>query len=117
MGRVIKFYETEAGVKPAKEYLDTLNDDQAEKVTWVMRLVERLDVVPTKFFQKMTGTDGIWEIRVEYESNIFRILGFFDGAVFFVAAHAFQKKTKKTPPKEIKTAEDRKKDYFRRKAK
>jgi phage-related protein len=117
MGRVIKFYETEAGVKPVKEYLDTLDDGQTEKATWVMRLVERLDIVPVKFFQKMTGTDGIWEIRVEYESNIFRILGFFDGAVFFVAAHAFQKKTKKTPPKEIKTAEDRKKDYFRRKVK
>ena len=50
MGRVIKFYETEAGANPVKDYLDTLNDDQAEKVTWVMRLVERLDIVPVKFF-------------------------------------------------------------------
>ena len=117
MGREVKFYETESGSYPAREFILSLKSDAAEKILWVLKFIEQIDIVPAKFFQKMKGADGIWEIRVEYESNIFRILGFFDGAVFFVSAHAFQKKTKKTPPKEINTAEDRKKDYFRRKAK
>jgi len=50
-------------------------------------------------------------------SNIFRLLGFFDGAKIVVLSHAFQKKTQKTPRHAVKLAEGRKRDYFARKKK
>jgi len=53
------FYRTESGGCPAEEFLDSLSAKQAQKVTWVMELVEELDVVPVKYFKKMTGTDDI----------------------------------------------------------
>ena len=66
-------------------------------------------------FQKMVNTNELWEIRIRQNRNIFRLLSFFDGAALVVVASGFQKKTQKTPQQEIKTAEARKKDYFRRK--
>ncbi|MDD1762351.1 MAG: type II toxin-antitoxin system RelE/ParE family toxin [Methanothrix sp.] len=115
MVREIHFFATEQGRKPVEDFLDSLSSKQAQKATWVMSLIEDLPVVPKRFFKKMIGTEDIWEIRIEYDLNIFRILGFFDGAIFFVAAHAFQKKSQKVPMQEIRIAEERKREYFRRK--
>jgi len=112
--REIVFYRTESGDCPVEEFLDTLSAKQAQKVTWVMELIEDLEVVPVKFFKKMTGTDDVWEIRVQSGSNIFRILGFVDKNNLVVLNHAFQKKTQKTPKKEIAIAEARKKDHLLR---
>ena len=82
-----------------------------------MKLVEDLEQVPSRYFKKMVNTDDLWEIRASAGSNIFRLLGFFDGKDIVVLAHAFQKKTQKTPKRAIKLAEERKKDYLRRKKK
>ena len=79
--------------------------------------MEDLDVVPGQYFQKMPSTDDLWEIRVKVAGNIFRLLGFFDGKKLVVLSHAFQKKTQKTPRQAIRLAEERKRDYFRRKSK
>jgi len=62
----------------------------------------------------MIGTDDIWEIRVQSGNNIFRILGFIEANNLVVLNHAFQKKTQKTPKKEIAIAEARKKDHLLR---
>jgi phage-related protein len=102
----------ESGRCPVEEFLDSLSSKQAQKVTWVMQLVEELETVPVKYLKKMTGTDDLWEIRVQSGNNIFRILGFLDGEHLVVLNHAFQKKTQKTPKKEIALAEARKKDYL-----
>ena len=83
-----------------------------------MRLIEDLPIIPSNYFKKLTNTDDIWEIRIKVGSDIFRLLGFFDGANLVVLDYAFQKKTQKIPRQAIKVAEDRKRDYFdRRKAK
>lgn len=76
MVREIRFFANEQGRKPVEDFLDSLSSKQAQKATWVMSLIEDLKVVPKKFFKKMIGTEDIWEIRVQYYSNIFRILGF-----------------------------------------
>lgn len=112
--REIIFYRTESGYCPVEEFLDTLSSKQAQKVTWVMQLVEELEIVPVKYFKKMTGTDDLWEIRVQSGNNIFRILGFLEERHLVVLNHAFQKKTQKTPKKEIAVAEARKKDHVLR---
>lgn len=97
--------------------MDTLSPKQAQKTAWIMTLVEELEIVPGQYFQKMSSTDDLWEIRVKVGGNIFRFLGFFDGAMWVVLSHAFQKKTQKTPRQAIRLAEERKKDYFKRKKK
>ena len=115
--RKIRFYETASGQKPIEEFLDQLSSKQAQKVTWVLKLIEELDLVPSTYFKKMVNTDELWEVRAAVGSNIFRLIGFFDGSDLIILAHAFQKKTQKTPKQAIKTAEERRKDYFRRKQK
>ena len=77
-------------------------------------MIEIIDIVPRKFFKKLNSTDDIWEVRVRHANNIFRLLGFFDDDELIVLNHAFIKKTQKVPKKEIKIAEQRKKNYFLR---
>ncbi len=115
--RKIKFYRFETGKSPVEEYFDSLTDKQFEKVAFVLDIIEKLDIVPRKFFKKLQSTDGIWEVRVQQGNNIFRILGFLDGKDLVILNHAFTKKSQKIPQKEIATAEKRKQDYYSRKEK
>jgi phage-related protein len=112
----IIFYRSESGKCPVEEFLDDLDAKQAQKVAWVLNIIEELSVVPAKYFKKLVNTDDLWEARISSGSNIFRLLCFFDGDAMVVVTHAFQKKTQKTPKQAIKTAEQRMKDYLRRKA-
>lgn len=65
----------------------------------------------------MEGTVGLYEIRVEVGSNIFRAFAFFDEGQLIVVANGFQKKTQKTPKNEIESAEKIKMEYFNEKDK
>jgi len=64
--------------------------------------------------KKLKGSDDIWEIRVQFGNNIFRFLGFYESNKV-ILTNAFSKKTQKTPEKEIELAEQRKKEYYKRK--
>ena len=110
--REILFYRTESSECPVEEFIDTLENKQAQKVTWVMRLVEELDKVPSTYLKKLSNTQDIWEIRVQVGNNIFRFLGFFDKGNFIVLTNGFQKKTQKTPKAEIVLSEKRKQEYL-----
>jgi phage-related protein len=112
--RTITFYETASGQSPVEEFLDSLTDQQARKVTWVMRLVEQLQIVPAQYFKKLVGTEHIWEVRVQVGGNIFRILGFMDRDNSVVLTNGFTKKSQKAPPQEIALAEQRRHDYHQR---
>ena len=111
----VNFYTSADGKCPVTDFLDSLSGKQVQKVAWVLQLIEELDVIPTTYLKKLTNTDDIWEVRVLISGNIFRLLGFFDGDNPVVLTHGFQKKTQKTPAKEIKIAEKRRKDYLLRK--
>jgi phage-related protein len=110
--REISFYRLASGKCPVEEYLESLTTKQVEKVFFVLDLLETIDVVPRKFFKKLEATDDIWEVRIQHGNNIFRLLGFFDGNEIVVLNHAFTKKSRKAPKKEIQIAEQRKKDHF-----
>jgi len=112
--RGIKFYRTQSGDCPVEKFLDSLTGKQAQKVTWVLRLIEELEIIPVKFFKKLTNTKDIWEVRVQFSNNIIRILGFKEGNDVIVLNHGFYKKTQKTSKKDIQTAKARKKDYLTR---
>lgn len=113
--REIIFYRTESHVCPVEEFLNSLDSKQAQKVAWVMQVVEELEKVPSTYLKKLANTDEIWEIRVQQGNNIFRFLGFFDKGNFIVLTNGFQKKTQKTPKSEIMLSEQRKQDYLERK--
>jgi phage-related protein len=100
---------------PVEEFLNSLNGKQAQKVTWVLRLVEELTVVPAQYFKKLVNTKDIWEVRVQHGGNIFRLLGFFDGPTLVILTNGFAKKSQQTPPEEIRLAEARKRDHIDRK--
>ena len=112
--RTVNFYEAEDGTSPIADFLDSLSAKQAQKVAWVLQLVEQLDVVPSTYLKKLVSTDDIWEVRVQVGGNIFRLLGFFEGDNLVVLNHGFQKKTQKTPARDIKIAEQRRRDYLKR---
>ncbi|MFC1589739.1 type II toxin-antitoxin system RelE/ParE family toxin [Pseudomonadota bacterium] len=113
----IQFYRSESGDCPVEAFLDSLSGKQAQKVAWVLQLIEEMDIIPTQYFKKLVNTDDLWEVRVQAGNNIFRLLGFIEGDEIIILNHAFQKKTQKTPKKEIQIAESRKKNYLNRKSK
>ena len=94
------------------DFYNSLGEDVQQKIDWVFEIVKSADHIPKKFFDHLTGSDGLFEIRVGYESNIYRVLCFFDKGNLVVLINSFQKKTQKTPPKEITLAEKLKKQYF-----
>ena len=112
--REINFYMTESGKCPAVDFLNSLTGKQAKKITWVLELFEETSVIPKQYFKKLKGTEDIWEIRVVYSGNIFRLLGFFEPKGNFLVTNGFIKKTQKTPLNEINTAEERKRRYYKR---
>ena len=99
------------------DFFNGLPKDVQTKFNWTLELIATIDRVPQKYFQHMEGTVGIYEIRVEIGSNIFRAFAFFDEGQLIVVANGFQKKTQKTPKNEIELAKKIKKEYFNEKDK
>jgi len=77
------------------------NNRVKEKIIWTIRLVEDVEVAPSIYLKSITGTNGIYEIRIQTGSDIFRIFCFFDKENLIVIGNGFQKKTQKTPKNEI----------------
>jgi phage-related protein len=77
-----------------------------------LQLISTVERIPEKYFKHLTGTDGLFEIRVEVGSDIYRVFSFFDKGQLIILANGFQKKTQKTPKNEIELAEKLKKQYF-----
>lgn len=112
--KTISFYRTVSGKCPVEEHLDSLTDEQVTKIAWVLKLIREINQVPSKYFKKLVHTNDIWEIRVDVGKNTFRLLGFFHGRELIILTNSFQKKSQKTPLKEIRLAERRKKEFLNR---
>ncbi len=83
-------------------------------MTWVPKLIQELDFVPTQYFKKLSATDEIWECRMVFGGNTYRMMGFFHGSNSLVLTHGFMKKTPKTPSEEIRKAEQFRAEHIRR---
>jgi len=112
--RTISFYRTKDGKCPIREFLDSLPGKTVQKITWVLKLIQDLEMVPSTYFKRLEATDGIWECRVQFGSRTYRLLGFFSEDALIILTHGFSKKTQKTPKAEIERAEVCKKDFMRR---
>ena len=80
------------------------SDNVQTKIEWTLNLIRITEQVPEKYFKHLEGTKGLYEIRVEAASNIYRIFSFFDKGNLVVLGNAFQKKSNKTPKAEIEKA-------------
>ena len=86
-----------------------------KKIEYVFNLIKQVERVPEKFFKHLTGTNGLYEIRVEYESNIFRIFCCLDEGKLVVLLNGFQKKSQQTPANELEKAKKLNEEYFKSK--
>lgn len=83
-----------------------------EKIEFIFSLIRNVQNVPKKFLQHIIGTDGLYKIRIEFESNIYRIFCCFDKGNLVVLFNGLQKKSQKTPKKEIDLALRLKTEYL-----
>ena len=113
--------KTERQIIFYKHYFQDFYLEQSEKVQekieFVFKIIKTVQNVPKKFLEHLTGTDGLYEIRIEYEGNIYRIFCCFDKGNLVLLFNGFQKKTQKTPKKEIDLAQKLKDEYFNAKKK
>ena len=94
------------------DFFNAQTEKVKDKIDYVLFLVTVADRIPKKFFDQMTGYDGLFEIRIEFESNIYRIFCCFDEGNLVVLFNGYHKKTQKTPKQEIEKALRIKEEYF-----
>jgi phage-related protein len=99
------------------DFYNAQKEKVKDKIDYVLFLITVADRIPKKFFDQITGYEGLFEIRIEFESNIFRIFCCIDEGNLVILFNGFQKKTQKTPKKEIERAERIKEEYFEYKKK
>ena len=91
-----------------KDYFERFFIKQSKKVKakiiWTIELIEELERVPETYLKHIESTQGLYEIRVKQGRDIFRIFCFFDEGQLIIVTSGFQKKTQKTPKKEIDRA-------------
>ena len=94
-----------------QEFFDKQNKKVKAKFVWTFELIEELQKVPETYLKHLENTEGLYEIRVQFASDIFRVFCFFDDGKLVVLINGFQKKTQKTTKKEIEKALKIKKEY------
>ena len=99
------------------DFFETLKPEVKKKFNWTLQLIATIERIPDKYFKYITGSTGLYEIRVEVGSDIYRVLSFFDKGQLIILVNGFQKKSQKTPKNEILIAEKLKKQYFDEKSK
>lgn len=114
MKKPVSYFRTADGKCPIEDFLNGLPAKAAQKVVWVLSLLENLEFVPSTYFAKLPGTKEIWECRIGFASNAYRILCFLSGESSVVLTHGFAKKRDKTSRSEIEKAETYRKDFMER---
>jgi len=99
------------------DFFNSLKPDVQKKLNWTLQLIATIDRVPKKYFDHITNSTGIFEIRVEVGTDIYRVFSFFDKGNLIILVNGFKKKSQKTPKSEIELAERLKNQYFDEKAK
>ena len=74
--------------------------------------LQTLDRLPITILKSIEGKKGLFEIRVGFGGDIFRVFCCFDEGSLVILFNGFQKKTQKTPSGEIEKAERLMKEYF-----
>jgi phage-related protein len=83
-----------------------------DKIFKILEAVETLEHIPTNYLKMISGTNGLYEARIQLSSNIWRVFCFFDKGRLVILLNGFQKKTQKTPGSEIEKANKLMKEYY-----
>jgi phage-related protein len=117
MQYTVELYEKEDGKSPVLDFILSLTPKQQAKIYREVDLLEKfgnelhyphVDIIRGKKYV------GLWELRIELASNIFRIFYFLPQNNKAILLHGIVKKKQKTPKKELDTALERMKEYLRR---
>lgn len=93
-----------------ERFMETLSAKQQQKIKYGLLLLKTQDRLPAKFVKFIR--DGLYELRTEYNGDIFRVFFIFDDGKIVVLFNGFQKKTQKTPKSEIDKALQIKEAYY-----
>lgn len=99
-----------------QSFFSGLDEKTRRKVLQVLTWIQSLDIVPVSMMKSIEGVKGLYEIRIEYSSNIYRIFCCFDKGQLVILFNGFQKKTQKTPSGEIEKARKLMNEYFESKS-
>ncbi|MHC1705038.1 MAG: type II toxin-antitoxin system RelE/ParE family toxin [Tenuifilaceae bacterium] len=83
-----------------------------DKIFKVLEAIETLERIPSNYLKHLEGTKGLYEARIQLGDNIWRVFCFFDKGRLVILLNGFQKKTQKTPKKEIEMALQLMKEYY-----
>ena len=93
-----------------RDFIQSLTDVEARKVFYVIDMLKTQERVNAKFVKYLR--EEIFELRAVQGGNIFRVFFIFDEGNVVMLFNGFQKKTQKTPEKEINKAIQLKKEYY-----
>ena len=91
-------------------FVETLEEEIERKIDYGLQLLKTQERLSAKIV-KHVG-DGLYELRTEWDGNIYRVFFIFDNDNVVVLFNGFQKKSQKTPQNEIKKAQRIKKEYY-----
>ena len=94
------------------EFYQSLTTKEARKVDYILSQLELESRVASRFVRHIKEHGNLYELRMEYESNIYRVFFIFDEGNIVVLFHGFQKKTQKSPKNEIEKALRIRKEYY-----
>jgi len=115
MSFTIKYYTDERGRKPVEEFIDGTNSDKVKaKIFSGLKLLQEVGFLEFPYSRKIESVKKLRELRVQFSSNIYRIFYFMQVGREIILLHGFQKKTQKTPQREIDIAEKRMKEHLER---
>lgn len=92
------------------DFVATLSEQECRKLQRALDLFKVEDRMPRHYIKFIR--DGVYEFRVNYGNNEFRIFFIYDGDTIVVLFNAFRKKTQKTPEREIEKAIRLKEEYY-----
>lgn len=98
-------------------FFKKLNPDVKKKFDWTLLLLTSLERIPEKYLKHITDYKDIYEVRIEFGSNIYRIFCFFDKDQLIILLNSYQKKTQKIPKPELELAIKLRKEYYHEKNK
>ena len=98
-----------------ENFLKKQNKKVQDKIYKILEAIETLERIPENYLKHLTGTDRLYEARIRLGSNIWRVFCFFDGEKLVILLNGFQKKTQKTPKKEIEKAIRLMNEYYEEK--
>ena len=92
------------------DFMSSLDESAAKKVYYALDIIKTQHRISKKFVKHIR--EGVYELRAEYEGNIYRVFFIFDGGNVVILFNGFQKKTQKTPENEIQIAIKLKDEYY-----